>query len=1157
MTNFRFVLAVISVPTLTAIFGLLWLWDKKKKKRLPRKDSTDEGLSLHGDLPAGNESDLNQETLVSDKRKNEEGEDGVTLLHHFEEISINASNSLTTSSYRNSKLKSKEIRQLNGRRDVSPGQHVDTCIAAAVDDTALCYQLPGKRYDLEDALPGNDGIGNIGVAGGGKITDRNPTDSAYGQHLSGGHLLQSDRSSDAVVESDTAAILAMLHSGAGISPKCTNRGDGAKDLEPALLVSSCTEDATESFLGKNLEEEVEAEEEEEKELVSSSSHSCHGDVGAESHSVSKTKDEEEEKAEAQECELGRQEASCVSASKLDSPSTAANAAAGDGDTWVTFDEVRSGSKQQDSELSGTQGLSGSSGFDRNTSDHNDDDYDGDDDDLLGSDVQVNAVDDFQRVSSSSAEFMGDSSIVQIGDIIIDSDSPAQVTEVGKTLCKQGDKVNVDLYSQVKSMDAISAVFASNSLNDSKLKRELESLRGSTETTQTSTPKRETTDNLLLSAKELFHETKSITPPETESEKEVLTESMESDPVAGDDDSRDISMSEGGQSDGSGDVYLSSLSQTPTFRQQKKGDPAAENSVTKSSSSTSYSSLPVNSMQSETETVQCRSEESGAEGDLETVQCQSEESGAEGDLKGPESDDADHLRAVDSSKGESLISESLLLTSTTETASENSKESGTSVELCGRDVGAGDSSSFGSSDQNMEGITHEQQLQSGGNNDSKSGGRDNNDIKGDGHDETLSKTDHSAVASNISSVGEEAPDAGHSGTTLPEEEEQEEEEGEMVQSNLVDNTANCDVTDHCVPQDGSKANQTGSSSKLEYNAATFVPPDSNFQSNSSPSCDFTNVPQCEDTVQNASSNKIYEFYFPSDLCGRLIGRQGKTISQIKERSGAYVTLQPSPYTPNHQICSIDGSEEQIQEALKCITEKFPPSVYGNVDLTPIRGTSQMASNPVVMPDLIQLSLPQEGVSVNVLVASIIDVGHLFLQLPTHPTYVALNRLNKFMNRCYSQPDMVPHLPRPLAAGVICAAPMMDSWYRAVIVAVSEDSDECEIKFVDYGGYSQVLWNDLRQIRSDFMTLPFQAVEVYLANITPLPDEPYFSDSAVETLQQLTESGILQAQVVSRAEDGTPYVHIYQINGNKVMMIATTSHFLLSCTIFISLPLPLSL
>ena len=53
-----------------------------------------------------------------------------------------------------------------------------------------------------------------------------------------------------------------------------------------------------------------------------------------------------------------------------------------------------------------------------------------------------------------------------------------------------------------------------------------------------------------------------------------------------------------------------------------------------------------------------------------------------------------------------------------------------------------------------------------------------------------------------------------------------------------------------------------------------------------------------------------------------------------------------------------------------------------------------------------------------------------------------------------------------------------------MTVAEDGVECDIKFLDYGGYSRVPIADLRQIRSDFMTLPFQAVECYMANIAPL-------------------------------------------------------------------------
>lgn len=72
----------------------------------------------------------------------------------------------------------------------------------------------------------------------------------------------------------------------------------------------------------------------------------------------------------------------------------------------------------------------------------------------------------------------------------------------------------------------------------------------------------------------------------------------------------------------------------------------------------------------------------------------------------------------------------------------------------------------------------------------------------------------------------------------------------------------------------------------------------------------------------------------------------------------------------------------------------------------------------------------------------------------------------------------------SAGVICAAPMLNGWYRAQIMSTYDALDECDIKYVDYGGYSRIASSLLKQIRSDFMTLPFEAVECYLANITPL-------------------------------------------------------------------------
>lgn len=52
----------------------------------------------------------------------------------------------------------------------------------------------------------------------------------------------------------------------------------------------------------------------------------------------------------------------------------------------------------------------------------------------------------------------------------------------------------------------------------------------------------------------------------------------------------------------------------------------------------------------------------------------------------------------------------------------------------------------------------------------------------------------------------------------------------------------------------------------------------------------------------------------------------------------------------------------------------------------------------------------------------------------------------------------------AVTVICAAPGVDgAWWRAQVVAAYEDTNEVEIRYVDYGGYKRVKVDVLRQIR----------------------------------------------------------------------------------------------
>ncbi|KAK3591532.1 hypothetical protein CHS0354_031644 [Potamilus streckersoni] len=291
-----------------------------------------------------------------------------------------------------------------------------------------------------------------------------------------------------------------------------------------------------------------------------------------------------------------------------------------------------------------------------------------------------------------------------------------------------------------------------------------------------------------------------------------------------------------------------------------------------------------------------------------------------------------------------------------------------------------------------------------------------------------------------------------------------------------------------------------------------------------------------SLPKVDEERVYEFSIPSEYCGLLIGSKGKTIKTIKEQSGARIQLRNNPFTPGFQICVIEGPQSSVENALHIIQRRFPPVKFPGLDLRPINQEPvvQPQPNTVLMPEIMQLTLP-EGVSLDIVVSSIVDAGHIFVQQPTHPTFPSLDRLNQFMLACYSQPGAVPDLPQPIEVGVICAAPMLNGWYRAQIMAVCEEMNECDVKYVDYGGYSRIQSSMLKQIRSDFMTLPFQAVECYMANVTPLQNENYFSPEAAAVLEELTQRKLLQAQVCGRSDDGIPYIHIYQINGHKAVFV----------------------
>ncbi|GFQ98320.1 a-kinase anchor protein 1, mitochondrial [Trichonephila clavata] len=282
-------------------------------------------------------------------------------------------------------------------------------------------------------------------------------------------------------------------------------------------------------------------------------------------------------------------------------------------------------------------------------------------------------------------------------------------------------------------------------------------------------------------------------------------------------------------------------------------------------------------------------------------------------------------------------------------------------------------------------------------------------------------------------------------------------------------------------------------------------------------------------ENIPGQYVYEFELPQELCGRLIGKHGKHVKSIKDRSHANVYIKRHPYDPLLKIVVVEGSRSDVSDALEIIRRKYPPARYPTVTL--VKTNAVAPTN--VLPDSLQLHIP-EGASCDVILSSLVSAGHFFLQQPTHPTYPSLSTLDQCMINCYSQLD-TPLLPHPVEPGVICAAPVLRGWYRAQVIYVYENEVDCELKFVDYGGFTQAPTSSLRQIRSDFMSLPFQASECYLANVRPIDPVEGWSAEARSTFEELAQGQILQALLVEYATDGIPCVHLYRVQGITNMFI----------------------
>ncbi|XP_007460359.1 PREDICTED: tudor and KH domain-containing protein isoform X2 [Lipotes vexillifer] len=135
-----------------------------------------------------------------------------------------------------------------------------------------------------------------------------------------------------------------------------------------------------------------------------------------------------------------------------------------------------------------------------------------------------------------------------------------------------------------------------------------------------------------------------------------------------------------------------------------------------------------------------------------------------------------------------------------------------------------------------------------------------------------------------------------------------------------------------------------------------------------------------------------------------------------------------------------------------------------------------------------------------------------------------------------------LPEDLTVhvGDIVAAPLPTngSWYRARVLGTLENGN-LDLYFVDFGDNGYCPLRDLRVLRSDFLSLPFQAIECSLAQIAPSGEQ--WEEEALDEFDRLTHCAgwkPLVAKISSYVQSGIstwPKIHLYDTSNGKKLDI----------------------
>ncbi|XP_014256299.1 tudor and KH domain-containing protein homolog [Cimex lectularius] len=255
--------------------------------------------------------------------------------------------------------------------------------------------------------------------------------------------------------------------------------------------------------------------------------------------------------------------------------------------------------------------------------------------------------------------------------------------------------------------------------------------------------------------------------------------------------------------------------------------------------------------------------------------------------------------------------------------------------------------------------------------------------------------------------------------------------------------------------------------------------------------------------------------PAVSIANVIGPSGSVLRQLQGISETKIKLKNE--NEDYAICYINGQKENAELAEKLILDIIAnksPLMKGKKDSVTVE--KENYSRYERFSDTINDTMIQ------VYVSSIANPCHFWLQLIT-PKACALEHLVDDMTEFYSQEEnRKQYALAKVTVGqiIVTKLPTDEKWCRAEVYRIKGKAKDqnpetmIDLFCVDYGDFSYHTLKHLYQIKTEFLSLRFQAIESTMCDIVPKDGSEWSEDSrtAFENMVFTGEWKVMLAQVV---------------------------------------------